>query len=514
MSLLSYCIQKGFLLDKETLDLLSQTDEDTAKMMLEFLNKEFNQKIINKTIVSQGFSSIKKILPSMEEGKKKSVERFFVRLGLQIEIVKEVEAIEKSSIELQKPPVKIISMDSTQSKKIEVQDFVKHYRARFSEIRKFLQERQELTNLTSINKISGERQVSIIGIVFDKRITKNKNLILQVEDLTGKIAVLVNRTREDVYNKALDLMEDDIIGIRANGSREILFANDIIYPDTSLSERKRAPKEENIAFLGDLHAGSTKFREDFLLKFADWTNSDADDAEKLKYVFIAGDLIDGLGIYPGQENELSIKNVEGQYAKAAEILGKLRKDIQLIICPGNHDALRIIEPQPLLDERFAYSLYQLKNTHFTTNPATVNIGAAENFSGFNVLLYHGYSFDFFVNGVSSLRLNNAYRNPEMIHSYILKRRHLAPTHTSTLYFPYETDAHIIDKIPDIFVTAHIHHYSASYYNNIFAVSTSCFQERTAFQEKVGHIPDIAKVPMFNLKTRAIKVLDFEEKNET
>ena len=36
---------------------------------------------------------------------------------------------------------------------------------------------------------------------------------------------------------------------------------------------------------------------------------------------------------------------------------------------------------------------------------------------------------------------------------------------------------------------------------------------TPYQEKFGNEPDHCKVPMLNLKTRAIKLLDFEEKEE-
>ena len=60
-----------------------------------------------------------------------------------------------------------------------VDDFVAHFRSRFNELRKILQGRSELNELVSINKISGNRQnSSIIGIVYNKRITKNKNIII------------------------------------------------------------------------------------------------------------------------------------------------------------------------------------------------------------------------------------------------------------------------------------------------------------------------------------------------
>ena len=51
----------------------------------------------------------------------------------------------------------------------------------------------------------------------------------------------------------------------------------------------------------------------------------------------------------------------------------------------------------------------------------------------------------------------------------------------------------------------------TYYNNILLVSTSCWEAMTPYQEKFGNMPDHCKVPLINLKTRAIKILDFEEK---
>jgi len=32
-----------------------------------------------------------------------------------------------------------------------------------------------------------------------------------------------------------------------------------------------------------------------------------------------------------------------------------------------------------------------------------------------------------------------------------------------------------------------------------------------FEEKVGNIPDPCKVPLFNLKSREIKIIDFQER---
>jgi DNA polymerase II small subunit len=95
-------------------------------------------------------------------------------------------------------------------------------------------------------------------------------------------------------------------------------------------------------------------------------------------------------------------------------------------------------------------------------------------------------------------------------NYLLKNRHLAPSHASVQYYPSEEDALMIKKVPDIFVSGHTHKSAVAYYNNILTISASCWENKTPYQEKRGNEPDFCKVPIFNLKTRTIKILDFED----
>ncbi len=210
-----------------------------------------------------------------------------------------------------------------------------------------------------------------------------------------------------------------------------------------------------------------------------------------------------------QEKDLALSSLEEQFMKAAELLKKIRKDIAIIISPGNHDGVRLAEPQPVFDEKYAWPLFEIKNVFLSGNPSYVNVGAAAGFQGFDVLTYHGFSFLFFADSVPSLIQANALNNPEKIMAYLLRNRHLAPTHTSVQYTPSSEDSLVIRKIPDIFVSGHLHKSGVSYYNNILTVSCSCWESKTPFQEKISNQPDFCKVPMFNLKTRQIKILDFE-----
>jgi DNA polymerase II small subunit len=342
-------------------------------------------------------------------------------------------------------------------------------------------------------------------------LTKNKNLILEVEDLTGKIKLIVSFNKKEVYEKAENLSLDSVLGFKCSGNKEILFVNDIIFPGANLSLKKKSQKGECALFIGDLHYGSKNFLEQDFLNFIDYLNKEEVDPEvaKIKYLFIVGDLVTGVGNYPDQEKDLNVQDLEKQFQGLANLLSKIRKDIKIIISPGNHDGVRLMEPQPLFDEKYAWPLYEMENVVAINNPSYVNISSDIDFSGFDVLVYHGFSYPFYASNVSKLMQERAMNSPEKIMEYLLINRHLAPTHSSVQYYPCEKDNHLIRKIPDIFVSGHTHKSGISYYNNILLVSVSSWESMTPYQEKFGNEPDHCKVLMVNLKTRAIKILDFE-----
>jgi len=520
--ILAFCLEKGFLLDEEVLNLLSETgDLESAKLILESVKNQTQRKIITREIFSDK-DRVNQVFSTLPVENQKRLEKLKIKLGLKIEISKEIITSPKEIKEFQKIKeplnnVKVLSMPLSVGKKIEVKDFVKHFRSRFNELRNILQESPQLENLVSIGKIYGDRQsVSIIGIVSDKRITKNKNLLFEIEDLTGKVKVVVNQNRPEIYEKAEEIALDSVVGFKGSGNREIFFVNDIIFPEARINERKKSNVEENVIFIGDLHFGSKRFLEKSFLKFIDYLNGkvpNTPEVEDIKYLFIVGDLVTGIGNYPNQERDLKIIDLEEQFIALANLLGKIKKDIQIIISPGNHDGVRLMEPQTPLDEKYAWPLYELENVVITTNPSYVNIGAREDFQGFDVLTYHGFSFPFYVNNVSRLMQKKTMNSPDLIMKYLLKNRHLAPTHASTQYFPLEEDALVIKKVPDVFVSGHTHKSAVSYYNNVLVISTSCWEGMTPYQEKFGNEPDHCKVPMLNLKTREVKILDFEEEED-
>ena len=143
--------------------------------------------------------------------------------------------------------------------------------------------------------------------------------------------------------------------------------------------------------------------------------------------------------------------------------------------------------------------------------ALINIHSSQEFTGFNFLIYHGYSYDHYAEAVESIKTSGRHLSErvDLVMKFMLQRRHLAPSHSTTLYIPDpKTDPLVIQTVPDFFISGHVHKAAVSSYRGVSIVCGSCWQGQTAFQDKVGHIADPGKVPIINLKTRQIKLMRF------
>lgn len=505
--------RKGFLIDRESAEFFMRLDN--LNLAEELLNKFLiitKSRVVSKKSLRDNWNNIRIGLENWHAEKNPLAEEFFT--GAPPPILKQIIK-EENKIEAFKSDVKILSSNIIPYRRIEVKDFVVHFKNRYNFFKDLLRDRKELDNLVSINKIGSNRNISIIGLISSKRITKNKNIIFEVEDLTGKISILVGKDKENIIKKAQEVVIDDVVGFKCSSSGEILFANDIVFADSFILEKKRSENEVYALFLSDIHVGSKLFLEENFLRFIRWINCEDVDAitrakiEKIKYIFVTGDNVDGVGVYPGQEALLTIKDVKNQYKKLAEYFRMIPKNIQIIMCPGQHDAVRVPEPQPAVDEDFARDLTEMSNVFLVSNPSTIEVDCLDNKKGLKVLMYHGASMHGWADEIEDLRMGQANLYPAKIVKYLLRHRHLSPMHSANVYVPSEKeDSLAIKEVPDVIATGDLHRTEIDIYNNILIICGSCWQSITPFEEKVGNQPDPCKVPMLNLKTREIKILDF------
>lgn len=406
-------------------------------------------------------------------------------------------------------------------KKREMQDFVNYFNARYKMLEKMIINRPDMQNMTSIARLINKQDketVSLIGMVSEKRKTKNENLIVTIEDATGQINVVFSKNKPELFEQAKDLVYDEVIGISGSNGENIIFANSLLFPDIPLqTELKKAPDEAYVVVLSDLHIGSVWFEKERFERFIKWINGEAGNelqkeiAKKVGYIILPGDLVDGIGIYQGMEEHLTIRDIYKQYEECARLLKQIPQDIALIISPGNHDVGRISEPQPILSEEYAKPLWDLPNAILTCNPTFVNIHSSEDFPGFNFLIYHGYSYDYYAQEVQSIKNSGKHISDRacLVMKFMLQRRHLAPSHSTTLYIPdAKTDPLVIETIPDFFISGHVHKAAVTSYRGVTCVCGSCWQAQTNFQDRVGHMADPGKIPIINLKTREVKIMRF------
>lgn len=519
-SMLKIFIEKGYLLDKDMLAFLNELeDEDVANEIINKIAIISRQKIITKSLVDQNIDKIKPILYGLDSQKRDMVSRFFSNVQISFGVSKEdIDENNLVDIDLEEGDdknayLKIISSPTIAQQKLTVKDFVKHFKSRYNLIKNILVTNSHLENLTSIDKISGNnRNFSIIGIVTNKSVTKNKNLILDVEDLTGRTKLLINQNREEVYEKSKEILLDDVIGFNCSGTKDFLFVNDLFFPDGHLKEKHHSEEDIYAIFTSDIHIGSGNFLEHNFSRFVNWLSGvGCDDKQKetlkkIKYMFVVGDSIDGVGIYPGQEKDLKIKDIVDQYKRLSEFYEKIPSHINIIQCAGQHDAVRVAEPQPPIGTDFGESLHKFNNLHLVSNPSLVEIDG-----GIKVLMYHGASMHGVISEIEELRMSNAHSTPAKVVKHLLLRRHLAPSHGSTVYIPdAREDPMVIKEVPDIITTGDLHRTDIDKYNGVLIICNSCWQSITAFEEKVGNQPDPCKVPIVNLKTGSIKILDFSE----
>src|SRR3989338_2233872 len=421
--------------------------------------------------------------------------------------------------------VHVLTTIPKEGKKREVKDFVSHYKHRYEFMKNLLQQRMELQDVVSISralKREAMEEVSIIGMIYDRDYTANGNLLYTVADATGKLKVLINKnnkTTPKLFEEGEKICPDEIIGFKGKIKGTIIFCDQVFFPDVPhlKGSLKSASEEVYAAFISDIHFGSKKFLQEEFIRFISWINGESGTekqralALRVKYLFVIGDVVAGVGVYPGQEKDLNILNIREQYKLGADLFGRIRKDLQIIMCPGNHDSVRAAEPQPPLEKDYAGPLCELPNLHLVSNPCFVNIHQSKDFEGFNILMYHGGSFHYYIDNIPALRINRARDNPGQVLRLLLQKRHLAPAHHASVYLPTtDVDNLIIHKVPDILVSGDMHRSDLSDYNGVKIINCSCWESKTDFQEKTGNNPDFCKVPLYSLKTREVKMLDFSK----
>lgn len=149
--------------------------------------------------------------------------------------------------------------------------------SKFEKMKTLFMERTD-KNFISLDKIDNYRnEVFVIGMI-KEIVTDESGITLEIEDRTKSIKAIFNN-----YAPKTSLDEEDVIGIRGIGSKEVIFGKEIIYPDVPLREPTKGTGR--ICVISDLHLDEAP--KDRLVSFLKWIAK-----EDIKYLFVAGDTRD------------------------------------------------------------------------------------------------------------------------------------------------------------------------------------------------------------------------------
>ena len=388
--------------------------------------------------------------------------------------------------------------------------YIDYFNSRFKQLESIIKQRPDLRDaipLAQALKLPLKTKFKTIGIVTEKS-ARNNRLFLDLEDIDTTTQVMVSG--EDNLKKGLEILLDQVICIEGTRFREkMMVANELYWPDIPMHNIHRSNDPVSVVFVGDVHIGSTHFRDDLFEKFLRWLNQDLgpqpskDLASTVKYVVIAGDLVDGIGIYPNQLDELTIPTQKAQYEEAAKLIARFPDHIETIILPGNHDAVRRSLPQPVIPESYAPSLYANPNVIMAPNPVYIDLNTVR------VLVAHGSS----LTDILGSTPGQDFANPVNAIELLLKCRHIAPSYGgATPIAPEQVDRLVMKHIPDVVLMGHIHIYESKKYKGVTLISAGSFQDQTPYQKRMKLVPTPGVLSVFNLKTHDQFPLDLERLN--
>jgi DNA polymerase II small subunit len=482
---LIYAINKGYQVHPDAFAFLKSLDCDVEKII--------------KTIVDAK-NKFKKKSPILIDDIKSVISRDLNRTDEPVITNTNTESNGESYKIIFDPTYKINSEDK--------RDFFKLFDSRYKKTLKILSIRSEsrqirkikyikdLRNKSRFSSLANESErgklvdsVFLAGLIMFKRNRKN-DVELVIDDTTGSIPV-VCKTRE-LINEASTLVLDQMLMLEISPSKRNsndFVIKDIIFPDIPEHVSSKSGTESYVALISDLHVGSKYFMEKEFNDFLAWLSSDDDFVRKIKFICIAGDIVDGIGIYPNQDRELIDININSQMSYAAALLQKIPKRIHVFLIPGNHDPGRRALPQSALTNLRDFQ--QLENFSIIGNPSLVELNKVK------LLMFHGQSLDDVIATVPGL----SYSKPVEAMKILLRSRHLSPIYGNrTPIAPESEDMLVIDDVPDVFHAGHVHTTQVGRYKGTLIVNSGAWQKQTKFQQTMGITPTPGICILVNLAT--------------
>ncbi|MBU0635856.1 metallophosphoesterase [Candidatus Micrarchaeota archaeon] len=391
-----------------------------------------------------------------------------------------------------------------------VQDFVKLFRDKLDFMQSILKNRQGFSPkpLDSLKESTQKREVNFIAIVQEKWVSKKGHLAFRLEDIEEECIALVLKDNAELMEQGNRILLDEVIGIKGTkGMGDLVIIKEILQPDLPLRSPKTVEVPLNACIISDIHAGSKLFLEKEFQQFLKWLNGEKGNPKektmvgKIKYLFICGDNVDGIGIYPDQAKNLAVKDIFEQYQVLEKLLLNIPEYIETFIIPGQHDSVRWADPQPPIPKEYAPQLHKQSNIHFLPSPGWVEI------EGLKTLMYHGAAIHELYGTLGNLSMSE----PQKAIIEILKRRTFLLNYGSKQpYAPEQKDFLSIREAPDLYFGGDMHHFGSDTYRGCTIINGGCFQSQTEYEIKQGHVPTPGIAAILGLENRKITLKNFLE----
>ncbi|MFX1517565.1 MAG: metallophosphoesterase [Promethearchaeota archaeon] len=505
------------------------------------LQKKVSEKILRERLPKippeipvLNLSSVKKYLEPLESysppvKKKKEDSKGDIEISNEIEIIGESPKMEKLSevrrtgqditqASLRPSSRVIIKLDIPErtSAKPDFLAFQQLFQNRFDQLSSILIENFDNSEPILKRKIEAEERFQVksgvlIGMVQDTRVLHTNKFVIQLEDPESEIitnCVMVQDSPS--FPEYRDILRDTVIGISGvlpknfrEGNITAFWGRDIIRPGFSAKTFNPTSGPHRILFIADLHFGSKYFSRAVFAKLIKFLNlHDLDPtheelAKEIKTIIIAGDLVDGVGQFSNQKDHITTHSFQAQYEKLAEILKEIPSDIQIIIIPGEHDATQTALPQPAIDRHSSQALLSIPNLTSHGNPLRVSL------EDINILVFHGQGNELFQKHFQDTQFN-----PATAIKQLLEYRHLNPEYGSyNPIAPFKRDYLVIDEIPDVIVSGHMHQAYFEEYKGVKIIACGTFQRENERKTRLKGKVSLGIIPILDTVTGAVKMID-------
>ncbi len=469
-------LASGYIFDSKAFDLINGLPEDldSDSLVERLLAQKAGSSAAAKVITEE---DVEKVLPpELAPGGKK--QRPVIDEPAEVEVISDPT-----------PAISPVDADA---------GFNRLFKDRYQRLLSVVRSRVDTKGIATLSAANGVKpgsKMKVAGLL-SRRVNRRNNVELTLDDPTGTLRIVCQDTA--ATKAAMEAPLDSMLVAEVSRAKSgQLYANSLMLPDVPSKRFSASSHRVYAVLLSDLHVGSRMFLADDFRRFLQWLNGnlgDLDVVNRVKYLIVAGDLVDGVGVYPSQEFQLAERDPKKQYEMAAELLRQVPSRIQMIVSPGNHDAVRQALPQPAVAIDMAESLYGMDNLRWVGDPSYVKL------NGVTFLIYHGKSLDDVIATTPDL----SYDKPTDAMKLLLRSRHLAPTYGKrTALSPELRDFMVVDPVPDVLHSGHVHTFGELTYRGTLIVNSGTWQAQTSFQSNMGLEPTPSIIPVVDLSTLAV-----------